>query len=512
MDERLAVSEEGTAGNSLAKVGKILVAHVIFEANSFAPGRTTLEGFKRASWVTGPGALKGGRGLDQLGGAQEVAVLAGFELVPVLYWHGSAGPVLEDSAFASIRELILGSVREHRDDIAGIYMSLHGAMVTESLSDPEGVLLADIRDVVGPSMPIAASFDLHGNFTELIAKSADIVVAYHTCPHVDRYTTGQRAMRLLIRSISGKTRPVMRYRKIRMTASSEHHDTRVGPMHAVMARRKELEREGDVLDISILATQPWIDVPELGWSVVVMADTDGDGAQRRADELAMMLWDHREEFRVHKTPIADVLDVLSRGSNDARPTVVSDGADTPSGGSTGDGVSMLRALIDAGMSLDTLLTVTDPVAVQECFAAGVDSTIDLELGGRLAPTFHRPVRVSGRVATLCDGRYQSNYPIAPMDVGRTAVLAVGRIKVVITEHPPMLIDMELFRRVGLDPAAFDLVVVKSAGAYREYYEPIASRVFDIDTTGPADSDLTRLPFRKIDRPLWPFDAELERPW
>ncbi len=493
---------------------KVLVASVYHEVNSFAPGVTTLDDFHRLGWSVGPDSLLLGKGQDQMAGAVDVATTEGVEIVPVLFALGGSGPPVTDVAFAAIRQVILGSVRQHRPELAGIYLSLHGAMATESLSDPEGALLADVRRIVGGSMPVAASFDLHCHFTDLMARSADILVGFQTCPHVDFFTTGQRAMRLLVRSISTDTRPVVRYRKIRMTASSENHDTRRGPMHEVMIRRQELEQQDDILDISIFATQPWFDAPEIGWSVVVLAKSDGDTAQRRADELAKMLWDRRERFRVPKTPIAQVLDALedARGSGDARPIVASDGADSTSAGSTGDGVSMLRALLEAGASFNVLLSVTDPDAIEACFAVGVDGMVDVELGGRLSPAFHHPVRVSGRVATLCDGRYRSRYPPFPVDVGRTAVLVVGTISVVITERPAYLLDMELFRRVGLDPATFELVVVKSAGGYREYYEPIASRVFDIDTTGPADSDLTRLPFRHLDHPLWPFEGELERPW
>lgn len=493
----------------------ILVASMYHEVNSFVPGVTTLEEIHRNGWATGPESLLLGNGADPAAGAAEVARDAGVELIPVLMALGKSGPLVEDRAYEAIRDVILSGVREHRDGIDGVYLALHGAMTTESLDGSDGPLIASVREVVGDAMPIAVSFDLHCHFTELIARSADIVAGFQTCPHVDMKETGERAMRLLLRAIETGTRPVMRYRKIRMTASSEHHDTRRGPMHEVMLRRAEIERETG-LDITILPTQPWIDAPGVGWSVVAVgasdSEVDGDEAQRCVDELATMLWERRERFLVHKTPIDEVLALLRAGPPDTGPIVVSDGADSTSAGSTGDGVSMLRALVESGASARTVLSVTDPAVSERCFATGVGARVDVELGGRLSPSFHRPVRVSGIVESLHDGRYQSIYPPFPMDVGRTAVLAVGPIKVVITERPAFLLDMALYRHVGLEPSGFDLVIVKSAGGYREHYEPIASRVFDIDTTGPAASDLTRLPFRKLDRPLWPFDPDLEESW
>jgi microcystin degradation protein MlrC len=493
---------------------RILVASFTHEVNSFSPGRTTLADFRRQGWVTGADALAFGQGEDQLGGAASVAQPAGAELVPVLFAQGASGPAMTDEAYAASHDVILGAVREQRDRLDGIYLSLHGAMATESLSDPEGALLADVREAVGGAVPIAASFDLHAHFTAQKARSADIVAGFQTCPHVDQHRTGQRAMRMLLRTIETGTRPVLRYRKIRMLTSSEAHDTRRGAMHEVMLRRAELEQGAGILDISIFATQPWLDAPEVGWSVVVMAAADGEAAQACADELGEMLWERRERFRVHKTPIADVIAEVERARETGmdRPIIASDGADSISAGSRGDGVDMLRALLEAGSTARTLLSVTDAPGVAACFAAGVNATVDVDLGGTLSPEFHGPVRVSGRVATLCDGRYRSKYPPVPMDLGRAAVIVVGSISVVVTENPAYLLDQQLYRRVGLEPETFELVVVKSAGGYREHYEPIASRVFDIDTIGPADSDLTRLPFRRLDHPLWPFEADLDRPW
>ncbi len=499
---------------------RVLIASIYHEVNHFSPGVTTIEDFQRLGWALGADSLVRGKGRDQAAGAASVAREEGVDLIPILFAQAGSGPPVTDSAWATIREIVLGAIREHRESLDGIYLSLHGAMATESLTDPEGALLAEVREIVGPDLPVAASFDLHCHFTALMARSADILVGFETCPHVDFFTTGQRAMRLLVRSIRGEPAPVIRYRKLRMTASSEHHDTRRGPMHEVMVRRKELERRPGILDISVFATQPWFDAPEVGWSTVVIAAPDAlapdaaANAQQCADELGEMLWARRERFRVRKTPVDQVLAAVrdGRAGGEERPVVASEGADSTSAGSTGDGVDTLRALVEAGATIDALVPVADPVAAAACFAAGVDATVAMEIGGRLSPGFHRPLRVTGRVATLCDGRYRSKYPPFPTDAGPTAVLAIGAIRLVITSRPAYLLDLELFKRAGLDPVAAELVVVKSAGGYREFYEPIAAQVFDVDTTGPADSDLTRLPFRRLDHPLWPFEADLQQPW
>jgi len=113
---------------------------------------------------------------------------------------------------------------------------------------------------------------------------------------------------------------------------------------------------------------------------------------------------------------------------------------------------------------------------------------------------------------LALGAMQLDPPWSPTDVGRIAVLRVGAIDVVLSERKAWHLDTVIYRHVGRDPARYQVVQAKSAGGFRARYEPFAAEIVEIETTGPCDSDLTRLPFRRITRPLWPFDPELDAPW
>jgi len=283
-------------------------------------------------------------------------------------------------------------------------------------------------------------------------------------------------------------------------------------MREVMDRLHEITREPGVLDATVFATQPWLDVVELGWTAVVIADGDEQLAQERADELATMMWDRRERVLFAKTPVHEVLDEVRASGREDRPFVVADGSDSPSAGSTGDGVVLLEALMADPIDDSVLLTVTDAQAGAACFAAGVNAEIAVDVGGSLAPAFFRPVTVTGRVVTLCDGKFRSKYPPKRYDSGRTAVLQIDSITLVITALPTFMLDQQLYLRVGLNPAEAKIVQVKSAGGYHAYYEPIAWKCVDIETPGPADSRLPRLPFTKPRRPLWPFDRDIAQPW
>ncbi len=159
-----------------------------------------------------------------------------------------------------------------------------------------------------------------------------------------------------------------------------------------------------------------------------------------------------------------------------------------------------------------LMTMTDPEAAAACHAAGVGTTLTLFIGGKLTPSFYQPVTVTGKVERVGDGRYMCQLPPTPMDVGRSAVLAIGDIRLALSERPAPTIDQEFYRHLGLDPRNSLIVQVKSPGGFRAVYGPFAAGIFEIDTAGPTMSDLTRLPFCKITRPLWPFDPDLTAPW
>ena len=490
---------------------RVLLGGMKHETCSFVPGLATLDTFRSHHLVEGQDVFGPARGTGQeIDGVIQVARENRVELIPTIDGFGGAAPPVTDAAYEYIRDRILAGAREHRGALDGVMLPLHGAMTTETREDPEGELIAKVREIVGPDVPIVVSFDMHCHLTDLSVRPTDAIVGYHTHPHVDFFDTGLRAMRILVKAMNGEAKPVVVQRKMRMMASAERHNTSVGPMSEVMARIKEIEQEPGILAATIFATQPWMDVEELGWSSVVVADGDRALAQAKADEIAMMLWERRERFLVQKTPIGEA--VQAALASDGKPFVLADSSDSVSGGSHGDGNWLLRTLLEMGYRDTALLTCTDPEAVAACFAAGVGATVTVPVGGKLTPQFFQPVTVTGYVKTLSDGEYLSDLPPQPVHAGRQAVLQVGGIAIVLTERPVMTIDQAAYHSVGMEPRQFKIVGVKSPGGFRAIYGPFAAGIFEIDTPGPTDSDLTRLPFRRIRRPLWPWDRDLDRPW
>ncbi len=491
---------------------RVLIGGFMHEVHTFVGGVLTLEDMRRNGFVAvGDEMLSGGIGARQeVHGAMEVAAREGIELVPSVHAFGGVGGRVADEAFAFLSTAIFDTARTNLGRLDGVYLVLHGAMASVSEDDPEGLVLQALRELLGPDIPIVASFDLHVHMTDRMVASASAVIAYRTIPHLDFVETGARAMALLVDAIRGRSHPVSRQRKLRMTASSEQHDTNHGPMVDVMARAREMETRDGVLAVSVTPTQPWMDVPELGWSVIVVADDDPALAQATADELAWMLWDRRERFLVSKTPVADA--VQQAMSTAARPVVLADGADSPSAGANGDGNDLLRELLRIDYQGQALLAIVDPPAAAACHAAGLGATVHVTLGGALTPAMYQPLEITGEVIALLDGRYMHQVPVRPVDIGPTAVLRIGGVHVVISTRKAFQLDESVYHQAGLDPRTADIVQAKSAGGFRGVYEPFAARIIEMDTPGLTTHDLTRLPFKRIPRPMWPWDADLAEPW
>jgi microcystin degradation protein MlrC len=178
---------------------RIAIAGFQHETNTFAPILTPYETFRDGgAW---PALCTGQDVIDTLSGLN--LPMGGFidegddfDLVPILWTFAEPGGYVTDDAFDRISGMIVDGVKA-AGEIDGIYLDLHGAMVTQSHEDGEAELLRRIREVVGDELPIAVSLDLHGNLSRAFFERASCVAIYRTYPHVDMADTGARARKLL---------------------------------------------------------------------------------------------------------------------------------------------------------------------------------------------------------------------------------------------------------------------------------------------------------------------------
>ena len=438
----------------------------------------------------------------------------GIEIVPSI-WAGAtpSAPVTRD-AYERIAATIL--CRAASGEIDAVYLDLHGAMAAEHLDDGEGELLARLRRLVGPAVPIVASLDLHANVTERMFAHADGLVAYRTYPHEDMAETGARAARLLRRMLTGeRCAPVVR--RVPFLIPINAMSTSADPAKGYYDTLAELEA-GPVKAISFAMGFPAADFPECG-PVVWGYGTDESAAQAVIGQFHASVVASEGEWRDRLFDPHDAVREAQRLANGAtRPVVIADTQDNPGGGANSDTTGMLRALLDCGAERAAIGLMVDSEAALAAHRAGVGAEITLALGGRSGTPGDAPLAGAYRVEQLSDGRCVFGGPMLTgkvADVGLSARLSIGGVQIAVCTWKDQMMDRNQYRMVGITPEDMAILVNKSSVHFRADFEPIAEAVLVANAPGqlladPADLPWTRLPDAMRMRPLGPTFREWRR--
>jgi microcystin degradation protein MlrC len=489
---------------------KIAVASILQESNTFSPVFTRFEDF---SPVFGADVLARHAGkLTELGGFLDVLARKRHDAVPICAaWAITANRLLKPDF-----DRLLAAFERHlaaAGDVDGLLLAMHGAQTAIGEDDVEGHILSLARRLLGPDKPIVLTLDLHANITHRMLSLASAILGYRTYPHIDMFETGQRAARLLLRILAGKLQPTMAMVKLPLILPAETSQTNRGPMRKIWKAALAFEQNRDTEAVSIFPTQPWLDIDEMGSAVVVVTNANRQLAQNRARRLARLLWDARRAFDVHLTPPADAIAQALQLSGG--PVVLAESADSTGSGSPGDSTGVLKHLLRAPLTAPAAIFLVDPRAVRKAIQAGIGATVTMNVGACFDKLHSKPVRITAYVKLISDGRWVArargyNTGITT-SMGRSVVLECGHVLLLIAERSAMTVDPELFRSHGIDPAWCKIVVVKSPNGFRAAYEPIARKIFLVDTPGASTANLATLPWKRIQRPIYPLDPDTPPP-
>jgi len=488
---------------------KIVTARLNHETNTFSPVPTPLASFGPDGPTFGDEAYRQARGSRTgLGAFIEAAERRGASVTVAVNATANPSGRVDAGAYERLAGAIVEAVSAGCD---AILLDLHGAMVSERFDDGEGELLRRVR-AVAPNTPLAVALDLHGNVTQAMVDSADVIVGFKTYPHVDMFETGAHAARLLFDWIDGGPRPHVAWAQPPLLSHTLRSATGEGAMQRAVEQARSLERDG-LLAATVFAGFSLADFHDAGVSVVTVASAP-DEAQRAANELARAIWQERNGFVYASTPLAGSVTEAKRLKAQAggRPVLLLDHGDNVMSGGTCDTTDALEECLRQGLSNIGVGPLCDPDAVEVATNAGLGATLDLELGNvRLLGlgTDPRPrMRARARVRALTDGRFRITGPIYTGQLaamGRTAVIEAADATLVLTERPTEPLDLGVFASAGVDPTGYAYLILKSRMYCRPVFAPLASALVLCDSRGITSSDYSLFRFRRLRRPIHPLD-------
>ena len=492
---------------------RILVAGLGHETHSFVDEIT---GFDLFHFTRGAGLVaKKGDG-STIDAFLTHAAGAGWEVVPSVAAHAIPSGTVDHAVFEAFLDEVLRDLRAAiASGIDGIWLALHGAMVTTRSVDPEGELLAAIRAVPGAeALPLFGVFDLHANFTDAMARHADALVAYRENPHTDAYAASALSVRLMARTLDTGVRP----RLVNRTTAILWPPTGTGTADPAMAALARLAREIEARDpaiwaVNVVAGYSYADTPQTGVSFQVMGTMSDALASDALDALERVAWDSREAGIPREWDLeAAIDDALARGV--AGPVVLVEPSDNIGGGAPGDGTSILRAFLRRGLA--GVVVIADPGTVRDLEGTPIGGTKRVRLGGKGSTLDPGPVDLEVEVLGRTDGAFtledrQSHLAAlngVHVSMGPCVTVRAGPVTILVTSIKTAPFDLGQLRTQGIVPETIRFVGVKAAVAHRRAYDRVAAASYWVTTPGPCVSDSTLLPFRQIRRPVFPLDP----PW
>ena len=481
---------------------RIAVGGFLHETNTFAPTKATYEDFVHGggwpSMARGADVLKVMRKINVgLAGFVEAAEANGWELVPTISAAASPSAHVKKDAFERI-------VTEMVDGIAAalpvdaVYLDLHGAMVTEHFDDGEGEILARVRKVIGPDLPLVASLDLHANVSPEMVAHADALIAYRTYPHIDMADTGRACAKHLALLLKTKQRFAKAFRQLPFLIPISWQCTNDQPTKGIYEKLAALESDA-VPTLSFAPGFPAADFRDCGPSVFAYGRTQAD-ADAAADKVVSIVASHEDDFdgKIY-SPDEGVQHAMALAKSASKPIIIADTQDNPGAGGDSDTTGMLRALVRNKASAATGV-IYDPQSARAAHAAGVGATVTLELGGKSGIPGDAPYQETFVVETLSDGKFVAPGPYyggRDMDMGPSACLRIGDVRVVVGSYKAQLADQAMYRYVGIEPTTEKILVNKSSVHFRADFEPIAAKLLICAAPGAMPADTAALPWTKL---------------
>ncbi|MGY3451677.1 M81 family metallopeptidase [Bradyrhizobium sp. USDA 4353] len=482
---------------------RVAIGGFLHETNTFAPTKADYDDFMhgggRASIADAASVMTTMRGINAgQSGFIDVAEANGWEIVPTIACAASPSAHVTKDAFERITTVMVDRIKAALP-LDGVYLDLHGAMVPEHFDDGEGEILARVRQAIGPDVPLVASLDLHANVTPEMMAHADALIAYRKYPHTDMADTGRACAEHLALLLRTKQPLAKAFRQLPFLIPISWQCTNDQPTKGIYDKLAAMQSEA-VPTLSFAPGFPAADFVHCGPSVFAYGRTQAD-ADAAADAVAAIVCGHEDDFdgRIY-TPDEGVQHAMTLAKTATRPIVIADTQDNPGAGGDSDTTGMLRALVRNRASRAAIGMIYDPQAALAAHAAGEGATITLSLGGKSGIPGDAPFEESFIVEKISDGRFVASGPFyggRKMEMGPSACLRIGDVRVVVASLKSQLADQEMYRFVGIEPTEQAILVNKSSVHFRADFEPIAETLLICAAPGAMPADPSTLPWARL---------------
>lgn len=499
-------------------VPRIALLGFSIECNAFAPVATKPD-FTGRCWLEGEAIVADARSaapsaLGEMPGFVAAMDAGGpWQPLPVLLAMAEPNGPVDAALFAGMMAIWRRGLEAMRGQVDGVYCVLHGAGLTTDDEDPEGALQALIREILG-DVPLVCSYDLHANVSDRMVALTDAFVGYRTNPHLDMRERGAESAVLLRRIMAGQ-KTYRALRRLPIVAPTVSMLTAQGPYAEVIDLGQALQAQDPrVLNVSVMGGFAYGDTSFNGMAVIVTA-TEQTAADALADTLAHAAWDRRDRFVARLTPLDEA---VRRALESPVPLAFADVADNPGGGGRGNTMWLLEAFVRAQVPGALVGMILDPVLAAEAHAKGVGARFLARFNEGLDADdpFSKRFAWDAEVRAVSDGQVTGRrgiYRGTAMTLGRTVLLQIGTVAVVVTEGRAQCADPVFFEHLGLDIGAARAVVVKSRGHFRGGFDEFFAheQIVEVDCPGLTSPILSRFDWKRMPRPVLPIDAEANWP-
>ena len=486
---------EKNGGSGLPRVA---IAGLAIESSTFSPAKTHEEAFHAKT------------GEDVFSIYPFFADSSYFEKAnwfPTLKGHALPGGIVTKEAYESLVTKTIDLLKKNLP-YDGLFLDIHGAMSVEGVDDPEGDFIIRVREVVGPKTLISTCMDLHGNVSWRLAENTDLITCYRLAPHEDAMESKQRAVdNLLQRLKNGKGKPEYKaWIPVPILLPGEKTSTRIEPGKSLYAQVEPATKQEGILDAAIWVGYAWADEPRNHAVVMVTGDNEKN-VKTTAEKLAKSFWDVRNEFEfvAPVAPLKECLDMAVK--NKKHPFIISDMGDNPTAGGAGDVTWTLNEILirpefksDKGPSL-IYASIPGPELVERAIEVGVGGKVKEYVGAMVDNRYSPPILLSGTVLAIEHGDKHAETEV---------VVKVGSVSVIVTKKRKPYHYEKDFSNLGLNPREANILIVKIGYLVPELFNMRSDWIMAL-TPGGVDQELERLDYKRIIRPMFPLDKNMEKP-